>query len=144
MNPFNPLEGLPVNALRALAAEIDYDYTNSTTVETVYGALRTFLAAGAMENWTHSLWAAYQAQCFLNFLEKEAAGNINNAVWDAPTVRTRLIAHIQAYFNKIFLSNDQKNAFRAWEDRVTDLAANASLLEQFQCAEPKIFHILGY
>jgi hypothetical protein len=125
----NPFANLDEASLRALATAVGKP--EGIEVNDLYNAILGYLDAGRTDEWNDDIWACYQLKCFR---DREGA--------DAG--REQLVDRIACGFNKCMLSDLQKNYFCDWLDAVERLPVDAGLFQQFQCAHPRVFSILGY
>ncbi len=58
-------------------------------------------------------------------------------------MNNRIRNSIRVNFNKILLTNQQKNLFRSWEQNITNLPNTATRKELYEAAPEECLHIIG-
>jgi hypothetical protein len=58
-------------------------------------------------------------------------------------MNNRIRNSIRVNFNKILLTNQQKNLFRSWEENINNLPNTATRKELYEAAPEECLHIIG-
>jgi hypothetical protein len=124
----NPLSGASIGTLTRITEELQMPFTEDINI--LYAAVKN---SDNMGQGTFVADAAYNA----DYMVKQHSN------FTLAQMREHLEGRIACGFNKIMLSNNIKNEFLSWSERVENLNENASPFEIYYSAVPRLLSVLG-
>jgi hypothetical protein len=130
MEPYrlNPLTNASYETLEKVCEELNEPYT--TNIVQLY---RIMKKADDEDRDLHVVNAAYNAVYMCVCHNEFTLTQMRDFIYEL-TCRG---------FNKCLLTDEQKELFLAWTEKIEEMSGNATPFELYYCADPRIMYILG-